>query len=380
MVGMTGTDVAFVLGTRPEIIKLAPVIKECEERDLSTLVVHTGQHYSESLDEVFFRQLDLEPPDVNLGIGSGTHGRQTGEMLVGIEEHLLETDPDVLFVQGDTNSTLAGALAGSKLDIRVAHIEAGLRSFDRDMPEEHNRVIVDHTAESLYPPTEATAALLRKEGLPEDRVTVTGNTIVDAVEMYDDVAASVSTVLSDHGLTVGEFDLLTAHRAENVDDSDRFAEILSGVAAAAERQGHEVIYPIHPRAESRLTEFGLSLPDPIRTVEPLDFFDFLRLESTASLVFTDSGGVQEETCILGTPCVTLRYGTERPETAFVGGNCIAGCMAEDIVAGAQQMRPKAGTWEAPFGDGNAAERILDDIGFDSSEESRPHKPPTSTRD
>jgi UDP-N-acetylglucosamine 2-epimerase (non-hydrolysing) len=378
---MTGTEVAFVLGTRPEIIKLAPVIKECEKRDLSTVVVHTGQHYSESLDDVFFRQLELKPPDVNLGIGSGTHGRQTGEMLVGIEEHLLETEPEVLFVQGDTNSTLAGALAGSKLDVRVAHVEAGLRSFDRDMPEEHNRVIVDHTAESLYPPTEDTAALLRKEGLPEERVTVTGNTIVDAVEMYDDVAASLSTVLSDLDLTAGEFDLLTAHRAENVDDGDRFADILLGVATAAERHGHEVIYPIHPRAESRLTEFDLSVPDPVRTVEPLGFFDFLRLESTASLVFTDSGGVQEETCILGTPCVTLRYGTERPETAFVGANCIAGCVPDDIVAGAQQMRPKTGEWDAPFGDGNAAKRILDDIGFDGSQEAgQPPKQPTSTRE
>ena len=358
------TEAAFVLGTRPEIIKLAPVIDACDRRGVSTLVLHTGQHYSDSLDDVFFRQLDLDPPAVNLGVGSGTHGEQTGEMVIGIERHLLDTEPDVLFVQGDTNSTLAGALAASKLDVEVAHIEAGLRSFDRDMPEERNRVIVDHTVEHLYPPTEESAGLLRGEGLSPDRITVTGNTIVDALRAYEEAAAARSTVLSELDLRPGEFDLLTAHRAENVDDRDRFERILDGVATAAARRDTDVVYPIHPRASERLAEFDLAVPDRIRTVEPLAFFDFLRLESTASLVFTDSGGVQEETCILGTPCVTLRDGTERPETAFVGANCVAGHQPDDIVAAAETMRSKEGGWRPPFGDGHAAEYILDDLGFE----------------
>lgn len=361
---MIDATAAFVLGTRPEIIKLAPVVDACSRRDVSTHVVHTGQHYSESLDAVFFRQMDLDPPDVNLGIGSGSHGEQTGEMLAGIERELQRVEPELVFVQGDTNSTMAGALAAVKLDIDVAHVEAGLRSFDREMPEEINRVVVDHVADHLFPPTGETADLLRDEGIPADRIAVTGNTIVDAVQRYDQVAAATSTVLSDLDLEPGKFDLLTAHRAENVDHRDRFEGILDGVAAAARRQQTEVVYPIHPRARDRLEEFGLDVPGPIRTVEPLDFFDFLRLESVADLVFTDSGGVQEETCILGKPCVTLRYGTERPETAFVGANCIAGRRPDDIVAGAERMRSKSGDWSPPFGDGHSAEYILDHLGFE----------------
>ncbi|MHC3381354.1 non-hydrolyzing UDP-N-acetylglucosamine 2-epimerase [Haloarcula sp. H-GB5] len=358
---MTASTVGFVLGTRPEIIKLAPVIQECHRRGIDTHVIHTGQHYSDSLDAVFFRQLGLSPPDTNLEVGSDDHGAQTGAMLAGIEAELHDVEPAVVFVQGDTNSTLAGALAGSKMDMDVAHVEAGLRSFDDDMPEETNRVIIDHISDHLFPPTEETAALLRNEGIPEDRITVTGNTVVDAVQTYDDRAASESRILGELGVTEGQFDLLTAHRAETVDDRDAFERILSGVSRASAQADREVIYPIHPRAEDRLEEFGIAVPDRVRLVEPLGFFDFLRLESTADVVFTDSGGVQEETSILGTPCVTLRYGTERPETAFVGANCVAGREPSGIVAAAAQMRGKAGDWTTPFGDGNAAVQILDAI-------------------
>ncbi|MGB9951422.1 MULTISPECIES: non-hydrolyzing UDP-N-acetylglucosamine 2-epimerase [unclassified Haloarcula] len=358
---MTDNTVGFVLGTRPEIIKLAPVIKECHRRGVGTHIVHTGQHYSDSLDTVFFRQLGLSPPDVNLEVGSDDHGAQTGAMLTGIEEELQATEPTVVFVQGDTNSTLAGALAGSKMDVDVAHVEAGLRSFDDEMPEETNRVIIDHIADHLFPPTAETATLLRDEGIPEDRITVTGNTIVDAVETFDDDAATSSQILSELGVSEGQFDLLTAHRAETVDDREAFERILSGVARASAQAKREVIYPIHPRAKDRLEEFGIAVPDQIRLIEPLDFFDFLRLESTADLVFTDSGGVQEESSILGTPCVTLRYGTERPETAFVGANCVAGRKPSSITAAATQMRGKAGDWNTPFGDGTAAVQILDAV-------------------
>ncbi|KAA9395871.1 UDP-N-acetylglucosamine 2-epimerase (non-hydrolyzing) [Haloarcula sp. CBA1130] len=358
---MTVSTAGFVLGTRPEIIKLAPVIQECHRRGLDTHVIHTGQHYSDSLDTVFFRQLGLSPPDTNLEVGSDDHGAQTGAMLAGIEEELHDAEPAVVFVQGDTNSTLAGALAGSKMDVDVAHVEAGLRSFDDDMPEETNRVIIDHISDHLFPPTEETAALLRDEGISEDRITVTGNTVVDAVETYDDKAASESRILSELGVAEGQFDLLTAHRAETVDDQNAFERILSGVSQASAQADREVIYPIHPRAEDRLEEFGIAVPDQIRPIEPLGFFDFLRLESTADVVFTDSGGVQEETSILGTPCVTLRYGTERPETAFAGANCVAGRDPVDIITAAMKMRGKSDDWTTPFGDGRAAVHILDAI-------------------
>lgn len=357
--------VAFVLGTRPEIIKTAPVILECERRDISTALIHTGQHYSEQLDGVFFDQLGLPSPRVNLDVGSGAHGSQTGRMLGAIEDELLDIDPGVVVVQGDTNSTLAGGLAGSKLDTAVAHVEAGLRSFDREMPEETNRVVVDHVSDYLFPPTESAAAQLQREDVPASRIAVTGNTIADAIDHYGSLAAHRSDVLDRLGLDPGEFCLLTAHRAENVDDRSRFEALLAGVDRYATETGRDVVYPIHPRAESNLDSFGLTVPDSIRLVDPLDFFDFLRLESEAAVVFTDSGGVQEETCILGTPCVTLRYTTERPETVHVGANCIAGLVPEEIQRAAERMASKRGAWESPFGDGRAAERIVSTVAADS---------------
>lgn len=362
---MTETTVAFVLGTRPEIIKTAPVILECQARDIPFDIVHTGQHYSDSLDDVFFRQLELPPPSENLEVGSDTHGQQTGEMLREIEGYLLEEEPSIVVVQGDTNSALAGALAGSKLDVSVAHIEAGLRSFDREMPEETNRVLIDHVADHLFPPTDGAADQLRREALPESRITVTGNTIVDAVEEYSEVAATESDILETLGVEPGEFYLLTAHRAENVDDPERFRSLLKGVHHYACKTGREVIYPIHPRAREQLRNVGWEVPGSVRLLEPQDFFDFLRLEATAALVFTDSGGVQEESCIIGTPCVTLRYSTERPETVHVGANCLAGVAPTEIVAAAEQMASKQSDWSAPFGDGRASERILAALDIES---------------
>lgn len=369
---MTGVDAAFVFGTRPEFVKVAPVLAECRRRDRSVYVIHTGQHYSESLDEVFFRQLDLDEPDVNLDVGSGSHGVQTGEMLAGIERELQAQEPDVVFVQGDTNSTLAGALAATKLGQSVAHIEAGLRSFDRSMPEEINRVVVDHVADHLFAPTDEMAALLASEGIPESRIAVTGNTVVDAVTNYRAVASETSTVLDDLGLEAGEFALMTAHRAETVDDHGSFQRVLDGVGEAANQLGLEVVYPIHPRAAKQLETLDLDVPDGIRPVDPLGFFDFLRLEDAAALAFTDSGGVQEETCILGTPCVTLRYGTERPETVHVGSNCVAGHDGIDVLAAAIKMYGKDPTWEVPYGDGRAAVHILDAVPFSPRE--RPAQP------
>jgi UDP-N-acetylglucosamine 2-epimerase (non-hydrolysing) len=227
------------------------------------------------------------------------------------------------------------------------------------MPEEINRILTDHASDFLFSPTADAADELRGEGLPDDRIHVTGNTIVDAVYAFRDAAAEHSTVLEEFGVEPGGFDLLTAHRAENTDDVERFAGLLEGVGAWAERSGRPVVYPIHPRARAVLEDAGLSVPEAVRLVEPQDFLDFLRLESEAALVFTDSGGVQEETCILGTPCVTLRYNTERPETAFVGANCIAGVTAEEILEGAETMDGKPGDWSVPFGDGRAAGRIVD---------------------
>lgn len=360
-------QIAMVLGTRPEIIKLSPVIRECEREEIPYILIHTGQHYSDELDGVFFDQLDLPAPDYNLEVGSQTHGRQTGEMIAGIEDILLKEEPDVVLVQGDTNSVLAGAIATSKLDVKLGHVEAGLRSFDRGMPEETNRVLTDHAGDYLFAPTDDAASLLRREGVPEERIHVTGNTVVDAVHQNRQMAAEKSSIRSDLGVADGEFGLMTAHRAENVDKEDRFERILRGVSEFAALREIEILYPIHPRAKERLDEFGISVPDSIRLIPPQDYLDFLVLEDTSRIVFTDSGGVQEEACILETPCVTVRDNTERPETVDVGSNVLVGTDPERIVTGGREMVNAPRDWMNPFGDGRSAGRILgvvhNDLGF-----------------
>ncbi|MUW13232.1 UDP-N-acetylglucosamine 2-epimerase (non-hydrolyzing) [Halorubrum sp. CBA1125] len=359
---MIDLKITFVLGTRPEIIKLAPVIRCCDRRDIPYSILHTGQHYSDALDTVFFDQLELPAPDYNLEVGSGRHGKQTAAMLAGIEEIILEDKPAVVLVQGDTNSVLAGALALSKLDIPVGHIEAGLRSFDRDMPEETNRVVADHVGDYLFAPTEHSQEYLRDEGIDDDRIYVTGNTIVDAVHQHRELAAEKSTILQDLALQTTEFGLLTAHRAENVDDPERFENLLEGVRRVAVTHDLELIYPIHPRAQDRLDEFNIAVPDKIRVVDPQDYLDFLQLEANAELVLTDSGGVQEEACILRVPCVTLRDNTERPETLEVGANQLAGTEPERIAASSKQMLMTQQEWTNPFGNGSTAEQILEILG------------------
>ncbi|WP_416840403.1 non-hydrolyzing UDP-N-acetylglucosamine 2-epimerase [Haloferax sp. DFSO52] len=350
--------ITIILGTRPEIIKLAPIIRTCENRGISYSVIHTGQHYSENLNEVFFDQLELPQPDYNLGVGSASHGKQTGEMIIGIEEILLEEDTDVVLVQGDTNSVLAGTVAATKLDCEVGHVEAGLRSFDRDMPEEKNRVIADHTADYLFAPTEQSKEFLLEEGLPEERIFVTGNTVVDAVQQNRELATIKSSVIEDFSLTNTTYGLLTAHRAENVDNKEKFEKLLEGVEKVGSELDIEFLYPIHPRARGRVNAFNLSMPEHIKTIPSQDYIDFIRLQSGADLILTDSGGVQEEACILGVPCVTLRENTERPETLDVGANVLAGTSPQSILDRATEMVELDENWQNPFGNGDAAQYII----------------------
>lgn len=354
-------DIAVVLGTRPEIIKLAPVVHACSEYDVPCTVIHTGQHYSESLDSVFFEQLSLPEPEYHLGVGSGQHGEQTGKMIIELERILQEVSPQTVLIQGDTNSVLAGAIAASKLDADLGHVEAGLRSFDREMPEEINRVITDHVSEYLFAPTEQSKQNLLDEGVPESQITVTGNTVVDALSRHRKVARQSSSALQELALEGQSFFLLTLHRQENVDDEARFRRLLSGVGRAADTYDVPVIYPIHPRAQDRLDEFDIAVPDPVRLVAPREYLDFLRLQDEAALILTDSGGVQEEACILGTPCVTLRDSTERPETVEVGANVIAGHNPTAILGCVDRMSSRQGDWQNPFGDGDAAEQILQTV-------------------
>lgn len=353
--------VAVVLGTRPEIIKMSPVVRACQRRGTDFFLLHTGQHYSYEMDQVFFDQLELPRPRHKLDVGSGTHGAQTGAMLAGIEKVLQAERPGAVLVQGDTNTVLAGALAAAKMGIPVGHVEAGLRSHDRSMPEEINRVAADHVSTHLFAPTEGSARTLLAEGIPKERVFVTGNTIVDAVLQNRDLAARRASVLADFGVEPGAYVLMTAHRQENVDDARRFQGMLDGARAVGRELGVPVVYPIHPRSRKTLADLKLDA-EGVRLVNPVDFLGFLQLEANARLVLTDSGGVQEETCILGVPCVTLRDNTERPETVEVGANVLAGTRSDAILDAARGMLARPRGWPNPFGDGKSAERILDLIG------------------
>ncbi len=353
---MKNISLSIILGTRPEIIKMSPVIRECERCGMDYFILHTGQHYSYNMDRVFFEQLRLPEAKYNLEAGSGAHGEQTGKMLTGIEKVLMKEKPDAVLVQGDTNTVLAGALAAVKLGIKVGHVEAGLRSYDRGMPEEINRVLADHCSDYFFTPTERSRATLLNEGISESKIFVTGNTIVDAVFQNIKLAEEKNT-LEDLGIEPENYFLVTAHRQENVDDPARFAGILKGLEQLGKEFDTPVVYPIHPRSKMRLQEFGISTNGSIRFIDPVDYLDFLNLEKGARLVLTDSGGVQEETCILGVPCVTLRDNTERPETVEVGANMLAGTEPERIIKCARNMLLGTNGWKNPFGDGKAAEKI-----------------------
>lgn len=344
--------IAILVGTRPEIIKMAPVIRECQRRKLDYFIVHSKQHYSEKLDGIFFAELDLPAPKYNLNVGSGGHANQTGRILIALEPILISEKPDVLLVQGDTNTVVAGALAAHKLHIRVGHIEAGLRSFDRTMPEESNRIIADHVSDYLFAVTDVQVSHLKKEGLPESKIFKVGNTIVDALFSNRVRAEEHSQILSELKLQKKRYYLLTCHRAANVDDPDALNEIIGLIGKIP----GDVCWPIHHRTQKVLKEGGIRLPANLTWTEPVGYSDFLTLLSNCKAVITDSGGVQEEACILHIPCVTIRDRTERPETVDVGANVLVHRDAEAMVAALNRPLPP---WTNPFGDGHTAERILD---------------------
>ena len=364
--------IATILGTRPEIIKMAPIIDEIARRGIDQIVLHTGQHYDDEMSDAFFRDLEIPAPDYNIHVGSGTHGRQTGLMMKGIEEVLLDEKPDVVLVQGDTNAVLAGALVASKLHIAVGHVEAGLRSFDMTMPEELNRRAADVCSSMYFIPTEESAVNLLAEGFSHKNLIITGNTVVDACFRHLEIARKKG--FSQESLTslnIGDMDnilTLTMHRAENVDDKRRVTNIIE---ALKELDYMNIIFPIHPRTKNMLQNFGLfdELNDlkHVHIIKPIGYLDFLQLTSLSTLILTDSGGLQEEAITLDVPALTLRYNTERPETVAVGGNILVGADKEAILKYvkrivedddfAQNMK-KA---ENPYGQGDAAKRTVDAI-------------------
>src|SRR5262245_21634658 len=337
-----------VVGARPNLMKIAPIVAELSRypHQFEQLLVHTGQHYDENMSRLFFEQLRLHRPDINLGVGSGSHGVQTGRIMAAFEDVCVADKPDLVIVVGDVNSTMACAITAKKLGIRVAHVEAGLRSRDMGMPEEVNRICTDAVSDYLFTTDRLADQNLRREGIPEQRIHFVGNVMIDTLKRYRAAAAELD-LLQHFGLKKGRFAILTLHRPSNVDDRGVLLGILEALSSIAEEC--PIVFPIHPRTRKMVEQFGFtsffSRGEKVQGLwitEPLGYLEFLHLNINARMVLTDSGGVQEETTALGVPCITLRYNTERPITCTEGTNKIVGNQKERIVEAATQILNGAG--------------------------------------
>lgn len=352
------SKIAIIFGARPTFIKMSPFIKALLKRRANFFVIHTGQHYSKELDKVFFEELKIPKPDYNLKIGSGSHAYQTGLALIKIEEVFLKEKPSLVVVYGDTNAMLSGALAAVKLHIPLAHIEAGLRSYDRFMPEEINRVLADHITDYLFAPTIGAKRNLLKEGISKNKVFVVGNLIVDVLYQNKKIAQKYFNVLKKLKIKKSNYFLVTAHRPENVDFKEKLFGILEGLSLLYKNFNFPIIFPIHPRTKKMIEQFKIQIPEGIKIIKPLGYFEFLALMLNAKLVLTDSGGIQEESCVLKIPCVTLRENTERPETIKVKSNLLAGTNPKKILQAVKTMIKRKRNWRNPFGDGKTSLRII----------------------
>ena len=345
--------IVSVVGARPQFIKAAALSRVLRDRH-DEILVHTGQHYDPQLSDVFFAELDLPPPDYHLGVGSDSHARQTARMLEGVESVLLDELPDRVLVYGDTNSTLAGALAAAQLGLPLAHVEAGLRSFDRTMPEELNRVLTDHCADILLCPS-----ALAVDNLARERITngvhLVGDVMYDSLLRHSEAGRLDASRLASWDLSPRNYALATVHRAANTDDAARLSSILQALGMLAET----LVFPVHPRTRKAILDSRLAPSANVRLIDPLGYHDMLLLESNARCVLTDSGGVQKEAFFFGVLCVTLRDETEWPETVDCGWNVLAGCDVDRIIAAAKRPPPPEGQRPALFGDGHAAEKIVE---------------------
>lgn len=357
-------NIVCVCGARPNFMKIAPLMAELGRRGgVRPRLVHTGQHYDERMSKSFFGDLGIPAPDVNLEVGSGSHAVQTAEVMKRFEPVCLEQRPDWVVVVGDVNSTIACALVAAKLEIKVAHVEAGLRSFDRTMPEEINRVLTDAISDLLLVSEPSGVENLRKEGVDPKRVHLVGNVMIDTL-MKHRKRAEESGILRDLGIAKGGYAVLTLHRPSNVDHKETFVQILTALERIAKDM--PIVFPIHPRSRKNIDTMGLAdrvcAAGNIRLVEPLGYLDFLKLTADSALVLTDSGGIQEETTILGVPCLTLRENTERPVTLTQGTNRLAGCSTEGILKAYESAKKSPPSRRQPdLWDGKAAQRIVDII-------------------
>ncbi len=352
--------VLTVVGARPQFIKASAVSKAIEDfnryegrEHIKEVLVHTGQHYDYEMSKVFFEELDLREPDYYLSVGSGLHGWQTGEMLKRVEEVLIKEKPDLVMVYGDTNSTLAGALAAAKLHIPVAHVEAGLRSFNKKMPEEVNRVLTDHLSTYLFCPTRTAVENLSREGIKEG-VYLVGDVMCDVLLSNIERVRKKSKILEILGIESGRYLLATIHRAENVDNPSNLKSIIEAFSSLEET----IVFPVHPRTQKALSELGICVNSNIRVINPVGYLDMLNLEKNARLVLTDSGGVQKEAYILGVPCITLREETEWVETVEAGWNYLVGVEPIRIKESIKALSPSSSSRVSIFGNGQSAREIV----------------------
>jgi len=351
--------ICIVLGTRPEIIKFSSIIKCCLEQKLDFFIINSNQHYSYEMDKIFFEELDLPLPKYNLGIGSGTHGNQVGNILIKVEEILIKENPDFILVQGDTNTTLGAALAATKMQIKVGHVEAGLRSYNRNMPEETNRVATDQFSDYLFCPTSVQEKILLKEGFSKNKIFVVGNTIADAVIQNIKIAEKKSKIMSKLGLTSRKYMLITAHRSLNVDAKETLLKLMKVLQEVSKEYKGKIVYPIHPRTRKMIDKFNFNeFIKNIIVIDPIGFFDFLMLEKNAEIIMTDSGGVQEEACIFGIPCITLREDTERQETIDAGANVLTGLDKDKVIHTLNELLGKKLSWVSPYGKGDSSKKII----------------------
>lgn len=350
MFSMGKLKIVTILGARPQFIKAAAVSSVFSEH-FEEILVHTGQHYDPNMSDVFFEELHIPKPKYHLEIGSGTHGAMTGAMLTKIEEVLETEKPDFVMVYGDTNSTIAGALAASKMLIPVIHVEAGLRSFNKTMPEEQNRILTDHLSDLLFAPTTTAVKNLLQEGISKG-VHLVGDVMYDGILHFREIARQRSAILTTLGLSEKEYLLCTIHRAENTNDPERLKSIVNGLNAVREK----IVLPLHPRTKKCLQAYGIQLAEHIQVIDPLGYLDMVMLESAAKKIVTDSGGIQKEAFFLGVPCITLREETEWVETVENGWNVLVGADEQKIVGAATGFNPTEVRSDC-FGKGNTATEI-----------------------
>ena len=346
-----------IVGARPQFIKAAPVSQQLRKY-FKEMIVHTGQHYDKNMSQLFFEELDIPQPDINLEIGSGNHGEQTGRMLAAIEQEIFKQTPDMVMVYGDTNSTIAGALAASKCTIPIVHVESGLRSFNRSMPEEINRVLTDRISDLLLCPTQTAVDHLAAEGITQN-VYLTGDVMFDAALRFAEMAKIKSEIIKELFLKPKEYILVTCHRPQNTDDPEILAEIVDALIAS----GRELVFPVHPRAKSFLTRFGLFEKlnvQNVHLIEPVGYLDMIQLEKNAEKIVTDSGGVQKEAYFFAVPCITMRPETEWVETVTDGWNVLVDHDKEKIINAITDFTPQQKRSDH-YGNGNASEKITDII-------------------